>query len=66
MSRKNNKQLTAAEIAAQAQAMEEAEIQRAFEQGITTLRDLSKFIPIIFVSAPNMVVHYIYMVIHAP
>ena len=40
MSRKNNKQLTAAEIAAQAQAMEEAEIQRAFEQGITTLRDL--------------------------
>ena len=42
MSRKNKapKQLTAAEIAAQAQAMEEAEIQRAFEQGITTLRDL--------------------------
>lgn len=40
MPRKNNKQLTAAEIAAQAQAMEEAEIQRAFEQGITTLRDL--------------------------
>ena len=34
------KQLSAAEIAAQAQAMEEAEIQRAFEQGITTLRDL--------------------------
>ena len=42
MSRKNkkNKQLSAAQIAAQAQAMEEAEIQRAFEQGITTLRDL--------------------------
>ena len=43
MSRKNkkkNQQLTAAQIAAQAQAMEEAEIQRAFEQGITTLRDL--------------------------
>lgn len=34
------KKLTAAEIAAQAQSMEEAEIQRAFEQGITTLRDL--------------------------
>ena len=41
MSKKNKKQqLTAAQIAAQAQAMEEAEIQRAFEQGITTLRDL--------------------------
>ena len=42
MSRKNKKntQLSAAQIAAQAQAMEEAEIQRAFEQGITTLRDL--------------------------
>lgn len=40
MSRNNARQLTAAEIAAQAQAMEEAEIQRAFEQGITTLRDL--------------------------
>ena len=37
---KKNKQLSAAQIAAQAQAMEEAEIQRAFEQGITTLRDL--------------------------
>ncbi len=35
-----NNQLSAAEIAAQAQAMEDAEIQRAFEQGITTLRDL--------------------------
>ena len=34
------KKLTAAELAAQAQTMEEAEIQRAFEQGITTLRDL--------------------------
>ena len=31
---------TAAELAAQAQSMEDAEIQRAFEQGITTLRDL--------------------------
>ena len=35
-----NKKLTAAELAAQAQSMEDAEIQRAFEQGITTLRDL--------------------------
>ena len=34
------KQPTAAEIAAQAQMQEEAEIQRAFETGITTLRDL--------------------------
>ena len=34
------KKLTAAEIAAKKQSMEEAEIQRAFEQGITTLRDL--------------------------
>ena len=34
------KKLTAAEIAAQKQSMEEAEIQSAFEQGITTLRDL--------------------------
>lgn len=33
-------QMTAAEIAAQSQASEEAEIQHAFEQGITTLRDL--------------------------
>lgn len=32
--------LTAAQLAAQAQSMEDAEIQRAFEQGITTLRDL--------------------------
>lgn len=42
MSRKDkkDKQLSASQIAAQAQAMEEAEIQRAFEQGITTLRDL--------------------------
>ena len=43
MGRKNKKQkqeLSAAQIAAQAQAMEEAEIQKAFEQGITTLRDL--------------------------
>ena len=34
------KQLTPAEIAAQAEAMEMAEIQRAFEQGTNTLRDL--------------------------
>ncbi len=44
MSRKDKKkqkqELSAAQIAAQAQAMEEAEIQKAFEQGITTLRDL--------------------------
>ncbi len=33
-------QISAAEIAAQSQAAEEAEVQRAFEQGITTLRDL--------------------------
>ena len=37
---KKNQQLSAAEIAAQAQALEDAEIQHAFEQGITTLRDL--------------------------
>lgn len=37
---KKNKKLTAAEIAAQAEAMEMAEIQRAFEQGTNTLRDL--------------------------
>ena len=41
MARKSKKvQPTAAEIAAQSQADEEAEVQRAFEQGITTLRDL--------------------------
>lgn len=43
MSRKNRSQtanLTAAEIATQSRAAEEAEIQQAFEQGITTLRDL--------------------------
>lgn len=34
------KQLSAADIAAQAQLQEEVEIQRAFETGITTLRDL--------------------------
>ena len=34
------KQLTAAEIAAQNEAAEAAEIQRAFEQGTNTLRDL--------------------------
>lgn len=33
-------QATAADIAAQSQAAEEAEIQQAFEQGITTLRDI--------------------------
>ncbi len=38
MSKKN--QLSAAEIASHSQAMEEMEIQRAFEQGITTLRDM--------------------------
>ncbi|MBR0488392.1 DUF87 domain-containing protein [Candidatus Saccharibacteria bacterium] len=35
-----SKKLTAAELAAQAEAMEAAEIQRAFEQGTNTLRDL--------------------------
>ncbi len=39
MSKKKG-QLTAAEIAAQNEAMEAAEIQRAFEQGTNTLRDL--------------------------
>ena len=34
------KQLTAAQIAADAQLKEDAEIQKAFETGITTLRDL--------------------------
>ena len=34
------RKITAAEIAAQAEAMEAAEIQRAFEQGTNTLRDL--------------------------
>ena len=34
------RKLTAAEIAAQNEAMENAEIQRAFEQGTNTLRDL--------------------------
>ena len=34
------RQLTAAEIAAQNEAMEQAEIQQAFEQGTNTLRDL--------------------------
>ncbi len=37
---RKQKKLTAAQLAIQAQTMEEAEIQRAFEQGITTLRDL--------------------------
>ena len=37
---KKQKQLSAADIAAQAQLQEEIEIQRAFETGITTLRDL--------------------------
>ena len=36
----NNRQLSPAEIAAQTQTREDAEVQRAFEQGITTLRDL--------------------------
>ena len=39
MARKKQ-QLTAAEIAAQNEAMEAAEIQKAFEQGTNTLRDL--------------------------
>ena len=39
MARKK-KQLTAAEMAAQAEALEMAEVQRAFEQGTNTLRDL--------------------------
>ena len=37
---KKNQQLSASQIAAQSQANEDAAIQRAFEQGITTLRDL--------------------------
>jgi hypothetical protein len=36
---KKQKQLSAADIAAQAQLQEEVEAQRAFEAGITTLRD---------------------------
>lgn len=46
------KQLTAAEIALQAQSMEEAQIQRAFEQGITTLRD--------FISPSSIEIHSAY------
>lgn len=44
MPRKNKaaRQLTAAEIAIQSQHAEEAEVQQAFEQGITTLRDLDR------------------------
>ena len=52
MPRKKKQQLTAAEIAAQSQAMEEAEIQRAFEQGITTLRD--------FISPSSIEIHSSY------
>ena len=37
---KKNQQLSAADIAAQSQLQEEVEIQKAFETGITTLRDL--------------------------
>ncbi|MBQ3274928.1 DUF87 domain-containing protein [Candidatus Saccharibacteria bacterium] len=37
---KKNQQPSASQIAAQSQANEDAAIQRAFEQGITTLRDL--------------------------
>ncbi len=44
--------LTAAEIADQAQSMEDAEIQRAFEQGITTLRD--------FISPSSIEIHSSY------
>ena len=42
MKKKQNKsqQLTPAQLAAQKQAAQDLEIQRAFEQGITTLRDL--------------------------
>lgn len=41
MAKKTNaQQLSAAQIASQAQISEDLEIQRAFEQGITTLRDL--------------------------
>ena len=36
----SKRKLSASEIAAQSAAMEEVEIQRAFEQGITTLRDM--------------------------
>ena len=38
--KKNKKQPSAADIATQAQLQEELEIQKAFETGITTLRDL--------------------------
>ena len=34
------RRMSPAELAAQAEAMEAAEIQRAFEQGTNTLRDL--------------------------
>ena len=37
---KKQKQLSASQIAAQSQMNEDLAIQRAFEQGITTLRDL--------------------------
>lgn len=40
MARKSKSEPTAADIAAQSRATEAAEIQEAFEQGITTLRDL--------------------------
>lgn len=40
MAKMKKTKLTAAEIALRSQAAEEAEIQQAFEQGITTLRDL--------------------------
>ncbi len=40
MAKNKNVQPTAAQIASQAQISEDLEIQRAFEQGITTLRDL--------------------------
>ena len=40
MAKKQTQQLSAAQIASQAQISEDLEIQRAFEQGITTLRDL--------------------------
>ena len=39
---KKNKKLSPAELAAQQEAMEAAQIQQAFEQGTNTLRDLIK------------------------
>ena len=44
------RKLTPAQIAAQAEAMEAAEIQQAFEQGTNTLRDL--------ISPSAIIIHY--------